>query len=129
MPSDAALAALNDRLEQITAALRLMVATQQTHTEMLAKLIEAATPSVESPLEAAMAEIAGALRDQTATLQRVERELSGLGGEIESGVMRGLAGALGVVDVGGDDGGTEDRPGPDSNRSPAEPGSGRHPEC
>ena len=122
MPSGVSLTALNDRLEQIIGALRLMVATQQTHTEMLAKLIEAATPSTASPLEAALAEIAGALRDQTAALQRVERELSGLGGEIESGVMRGLAGALGVADAALDDDGTGDR-------SPAEPGSGRHPEC
>lgn len=77
-----------------------MIETQRTQTEMLAKLIEAATPSDEPhPLEEAMAAVAGALHDQTAVLERVETEISGLGAEVEVGVMRGLAGALGVDTV------------------------------
>jgi len=74
-----------------------MIETQRTQTEMLAKLIEAATPSDEPhPLEEAMAAVAAALRDQTTVLERVETEMSGLGAEVEAGVVRGLAGALGV---------------------------------
>ncbi len=74
-----------------------MIETQRTQTEMLAKLIEAAAPSDEPhPLEEAMAAVAGALRDQTTVLERVEAEIGGLGREVEAGVMRGLAGALGV---------------------------------
>ena len=88
---------VSHELSQIKNALRLMIETQCTQTEMLAKLIEAATPSDEPhPLEAAMVAVAGALHDQTTVLERVETEISGLGREVEAGVMRGLAGALGV---------------------------------
>lgn len=85
----------DDRLDAIIQVLRLMIETQNTHSEMLARLIELATPSEEtSPLEEAMAAIAGALRDQTAALARIGVTLDGLGDEVEAGVMRGLATAL-----------------------------------
>lgn len=85
----------DDRLDAIIQVLRLMIETQNTHSEMLARLIELATPTEEeSPLEAAMAAIAVALRDQTASLERIGATLDGLGGEVEAGVMRGLATAL-----------------------------------
>lgn len=88
---------VSHELHQIKNALRLMIETQRTQTEMLAKLIEAATPSDEPhPLEEAMVAVAEALRDQTNVLDRVETEIGGLGREVEAGVMRGLAGALGV---------------------------------
>ncbi len=97
MPTDTALAAVNSRLDDIAAALRLMIATQATHTEMLAKIFEAACPSEEGgELEEAMRRVASALRDQTTVLERVETELSGLGAEVEAGVVRGLSQALGV---------------------------------
>jgi hypothetical protein len=99
---DAALAAVNTRLDEIAAALRLMIATQHTHSEMLAKLFEIACPAEEGgDLEEAMRRVAGALHEQTSVLERVETELSGLGGEIEAGVLRGLAQALGIGDGGG----------------------------
>lgn len=83
------------RIDQLTQALRLMIETQGTHGEMLARLIELATPSdEESPLEVSMAEIAGALRDQTVVLERIGATMEGLGTEVESGVMRGLATAF-----------------------------------
>ena len=89
--------AVEHDLRQIKNALRLMIETQRTQTEMLAKLIEAATPSDgPHPLEEAMAGVAAALRDQTMVLERVENELGELGAEVEAGVIRGLAGALGV---------------------------------
>jgi hypothetical protein len=97
--SAATLAAVNTRLDEIAAALRLMIATQHTHSEMLAKLFEIACPTEEGgDLEEAMRRVAGALHDQTHVLERVEAELSGLGGEIEAGVLRGLSQALGVED-------------------------------
>jgi len=106
--SDAALAAVNTRLDEIAAALRLMIATQHTHSEMLAKLFEIACPAEESgDLEEAMRRVAGALHEQTSVLERVEAELSGLGGEIEAGVARGLAQALGIEDHGDAPRGTE----------------------
>jgi len=105
VPPDAALAVINSRLDDIAAALRLMIATQHTQTEMLAKIFEAACPTEEGgPLEEAMRRVAGALRDQTAVLERVEAELSGLGAEVEAGVVRGLSQALGVDGPAGEDG-------------------------
>ncbi|MCF3948179.1 hypothetical protein [Acidiphilium iwatense] len=83
------------RLDALTQALRLMIETQNTHGEMLAKLIELATPAEEaSPLEESLAEIAAALRDQTAALERIGATMEGIGAEVEAGVMRGLATAL-----------------------------------
>lgn len=100
VPSDAAaLAAVNARLDEIAAALRLMIATQHTQSEMLAKLFAIACPTEEGgDLEEAMRRVAGALHEQTSVLERVEAELSGLGGEVEAGVLRGLSQALGVGD-------------------------------
>ena len=101
MPTDAALNAVNSRLDDIAAALRLMIATQATHTEMLAKIFEAACPAEEGgELEEAMRRVASSLRDQTTVLERVETELSGLGAEVEAGVVRGLSQALGADDAG-----------------------------
>jgi len=92
----------DDRLDAIIQVLRLMIETQNTHSEMLGRLIELATPSEEkSPLEEAMAGIAGALRDQTAALERIGATLDGLGEEVEAGVMRGLATALETDDQAG----------------------------
>ena len=51
-PETAALPAKDDRLDAVIQALRLMIETQNTHSQMLARLIEMATPSEESPLEA-----------------------------------------------------------------------------
>jgi hypothetical protein len=127
MPTDAALAAVQSRLDDITAALRLMIATQVTHGEMLAKIFEAACPAEESgELEEAMRRVASALRDQTAVLERVETELSGLGAEVEAGVVRGLSQAL-RVDGGDDDGDATPEGGPGSRegegRGPPEDGA------
>lgn len=84
-------------IERLTAAMRLMIETQQTQTAMLSRLIELATPAdEESPLEEAMGEIAGALRDQTAVLERIDQTMAAIGPDVEAGVLRGLAGALGV---------------------------------
>jgi hypothetical protein len=97
MPTDAALAAVAARLDDIAAALRLTIATQQTHGEMLAKILEAACPPEDGgALEGALRRVAGALREQTDALERVEAELSGIGSGVEAGVIRGLAHALGV---------------------------------
>lgn len=94
-PEQAVRVPKDDRLDQVIGALRLMIETQNTHSQMLARLIELATPSADaSPLEVSLTEIAGALRDQTTTLERIGATLDGLGEEVEAGVMRGLASAL-----------------------------------
>ncbi|GBQ14023.1 hypothetical protein [Acidiphilium acidophilum] len=95
-PTAPAASSMEARLDQITQVLRLMLETQQTHTEMLAQVIEAATPTGESSLEASMRSVAVALRDQTNALVRVQEKLGGLGVEIEAGVVRGMNVALGI---------------------------------
>lgn len=98
----------DDRLDAVIQALRLMIEVQNTHSEMLARLIELATPTAASPLEVAVAEIAGELREQTASLNRIGETLDGIGAEVEAGVLRGLATAL----EGGDQaGGLGEEPG------------------
>ncbi len=95
-PTAPAASSTDARLDQITQVLRLMLETQKTHTEMLAQVIEAATPTAESSLEGAMRSVAVALRDQTNALVRVQEKLGGLGVEIEAGVVRGMNAALGI---------------------------------
>lgn len=120
--SDTALAAVNARLDEIAGALRLMIATQHTHSEMLAKLFEIACPAEEGgDLEEAMRRVAGALHEQTSVLERVETELSGLGGEIEAGVLRGLSQALGIEDGDGADGPRRDAGGAGSREGEGGP--------
>lgn len=100
MLSDREFSVLTARLDEIVAALRLMIATQHTHTEILTKLLEAAAPGEESDgLGETMRRIAEGLKDQTAALERVEAQLGGLGTEIEAGVVRGLAQALGAEEA------------------------------
>lgn len=116
-------AARDDRLDQVIQAMRLMIETQNTHSEMLAKLIELATPSGPGPLEVALAGIAEALHDQTGALERIGATLDGLGEEVEAGVMRGLATALGDEAVPEDNGAAE--PTGAGNSGETEDGSGR----
>ncbi|MDD2859842.1 MAG: hypothetical protein PHI71_02085 [Acidiphilium sp.] len=89
-------------IERLTSAMRLMIETQGTQGKILMEILRLAQPSEEeSPLEVAMAEIAGALRDQTAVLERIDATMASIAPEVEAGVMRGLAGALGVDEAGG----------------------------
>ena len=44
-PETAPLPPKDDRLDAVIQALRLMIETQNTHSQMLARLIELATPS------------------------------------------------------------------------------------
>ncbi len=88
-------------IERLTSAMRLMIETQNTQGKILMEILRLAQPSTEeSPLEAAMAEIAGALRDQTAVLERIDETMASIAPDVEAGVLRGLAGALGVEEAG-----------------------------
>lgn len=108
-------------IERLTSAMRLMIETQGTQGKILMEILRLAQPSEEeSPLEAAMAEIAGALRDQTAVLERIDATMASIAPEVEAGVMRGLAGALGVDEAGTDAAGGSDPA--DRIRSPDEGG-------
>lgn len=111
-------------IERLTSAMRLMIETQGTQGKILMEILRLAQPSEEeSPLEAAMAEIAGALRDQTAVLERIDATMASIAPEVETGVMRGLAGALGVDEAGSGTGAAGGSGEPDWRiRSPDETG-------
>lgn len=88
-------------IERLTSAMRLMIETQNTQGKILMEILRLAQPGTEeSPLEAAMAEIAGALRDQTVVLERIDQTMASIAPEVEAGVLRGLAGALCVDEAG-----------------------------
>ncbi|HQT84971.1 MAG: hypothetical protein B7Z58_17350 [Acidiphilium sp. 37-64-53] len=88
-------------IERLTSAMRLMIETQNTQGKILMEILRLAQPSTEeTPLEAAMAEIAGALRDQTVVLERIDETMASIAPDVEAGVLRGLAGALGVEEAG-----------------------------
>jgi len=109
-------------IERLTSAMRLMIETQGTQGKILMEILRLAQPGEEeSPLEVAMAEIAGALRDQTAVLERIDATMASIAPEVEAGVMRGLAGALGVDEAGTDAAGGGGEPA-DRIRSPDETG-------
>jgi hypothetical protein len=50
------------------------------------------------------------LRDQTAVLERIDATMASIAPEVEAGVMRGLAGALGVDEAGTDAAGGSGEP-------------------
>lgn len=88
-------------IERLTSAMRLMIETQNMQGKILMEILRLAQPSEEeTPLEVAMAEIAGALRDQTAVIERIDETMANIAPEVEAGVLRGLAGALGVDEAG-----------------------------
>ncbi|NOG73901.1 hypothetical protein [Roseicella sp. DB1501] len=76
MPENAVtveLAKLRTSVEALTQGLRLMVETQETHTEMLRAILDAATGEPpESELPELLRQVVGRLDEQTALLQRIE---------------------------------------------------------
>jgi hypothetical protein len=74
----AELAHLRETVEMLTQGLRMMVETQDTHTEMLQAILEAATEEAgESPLPGLLEQIVGRLDEQTSILHRIEAAASG----------------------------------------------------
>lgn len=79
-----------------------MLDTLQTHSEMLAKIMEAcAVDPGGSELSEALEDIASALAHQNETLAVISKSLDGIGSGIELSVMRGVARALDRVDEDG----------------------------
>jgi len=93
----AAVGGLQTDVRALSQGLTLMVETQGTHTEMLQKLLEAATqaPSEENSLQDLLARIAAVLEAQTAALRDVNTTLERLPGEMEDAVVRGVTLAAG----------------------------------
>jgi len=97
-------AALRTSVDALTQGLHLMVETQETHTDLLERILAAATepsPS-DSPLHDLLARLIAGIDGQTEAIHRVETRLAHLGSDVESAVIRGVQLATGDgVDIEG----------------------------
>ena len=90
------IADLTASVEVLSQGLRLMLETQDTHTEMLKALLKAAArPEEETQVEKLLARIVAGLEAQTESLARLETGIGSMAGEVEDAVIRGMQLALG----------------------------------
>lgn len=90
-------AALRSSIDALTQGLHLMVETQDTHTELLQRILAAATepsPS-DNPLHDLLTRLIGGIEGQTDALHRIETRLAHVGSEVETAVIRGVQLATG----------------------------------
>ncbi|QQP93216.1 hypothetical protein IGS68_29285 (plasmid) [Skermanella sp. TT6] len=94
---------LQTSLDALTRGLGAMNETLETHTEMLAALLEAATvePEKDSPLQKTLEKIFLTLKTQTDVLVQVGGMLDRMGPTVEMAVIRGVHRAVGTVDEDG----------------------------
>jgi hypothetical protein len=90
-------AALRTSMDALTQGLHLMVETQETHTDLLQRILAAATePSpAESPLHELLARLVAGIDGQTEALHRIESRLAHVGPDVEAAVIRGVQLATG----------------------------------
>ena len=89
--------ALKTSVDALTQGLTLMVETQETHTDLLQRILAAATepsPS-DSPLHDLLARLIAGIDGQTEALHRIETRLAHVGGDVETAVIRGVQLAMG----------------------------------
>jgi len=84
-------------VQALTQGLSLMLETQGTHTEMLAKLLEAATqpPPEENPLEDLLRHFIAALDRQTDAFGQLDLTIQALPAEMENAVVQGFRSGTG----------------------------------
>jgi hypothetical protein len=94
-------------VDALTQGLHLMVETQQTHTEMLEQILEAAAkpPPAESPLQILLADIVAALETQSSTLDQICGSLDHIAHDVEAAVVRGAQLVMDGVDLAEDQAG------------------------
>jgi hypothetical protein len=96
--------ALRTSVDALTQGLTLMVETQETHTDLLQRILDAATepsPS-DSPLHDLLAKLIAGVDGQTEALHRIETRLAHFGSDVETAVIRGVQLATGDgVDIDG----------------------------
>ena len=96
--------ALKTSVDALTQGLHLMVETQETHTDLLQRILAAATepsPS-DSPLHDLLARLIAGVDGQTEALHRIETRLAHVGSDVETAVIRGVQLATGDgVDIDG----------------------------
>lgn len=92
----AALAALQAEVATLRQTLGLMLETMETHTEMLRRLMQAATApgEAETELSEALAQIAGLLTRQSGGLEAIQAVLLRLPEDIGQSVAAGVREAL-----------------------------------
>ena len=97
-------AALRTSVDALAQGLHLMVETQETHTDLLQRILDAATepsPS-DSPLHDLLAKLIAGVDGQTEALHRIETRLAHFGSDVETAVIRGVQLATGDgVDIDG----------------------------
>jgi hypothetical protein len=89
--------ALKTSVDALTQGLTMMVETQETHTDLLQRILAAATepsPS-ESPLPDLLARLITGIDGQTEALHRIETRLANVGGDVETAVIHGVQLAMG----------------------------------
>ena len=95
---------LRNSVDALTQGLHLMVETQETHTDLLQRILAAATepsPS-DSPLHDLLAKLIAGVDGQTEALHRIETRLAHVGSDVETAVIRGIQLATGDgVDIDG----------------------------
>jgi hypothetical protein len=91
------IAALRTSVDALTQGLGLMVETQETHTDLLQRILAAATepsPS-DSPLHDLLGRLIAGVDGQTEALHRIETRLAHVGSDVEAAVIRGVQLATG----------------------------------
>jgi hypothetical protein len=96
-------AGIRTSIDALTQGLTLMVETQETQTEMLARLLEAATqePEEEGSLARTLERIFATLNTQTERLLSIGGMIDTIGPSVERAVIRGVHRAVGNVDEDG----------------------------
>lgn len=93
---------IQEHIEVLTRGLTLMVETQDAHSKMLLKILEACTVEPEkSELAEVLESLCEAVENQTQTLADVGETLDQLGPSIELAVVRGVHRAVGTTDEDG----------------------------
>jgi small-conductance mechanosensitive channel len=90
---------LRTAVDQLTQGLQLMLETQATHTEMLLKLLQAATQpaSPSQALEATLTQIATILRDHGGKLDALHSVMKSLPSDVGSAVALSVRDGLGKL--------------------------------
>jgi hypothetical protein len=90
---------LQTSVDTLARGLTLLAETLGTHSEMLAKILEACSADPgESPVADLLEQIADAIKQQNETLVGIGTTLEHIGPSIEVAVIRGVHRAVGTVD-------------------------------
>ena len=103
MPDDDRIDQLQNDVKAIVLSLSNLNDTLNTHTDMLAEILAAATeePDEDSGIARTLARIFQALETQNETLVRIGGLLGNLGGTVETAVVRGVQRAVNDADEDG----------------------------